>query len=115
MVLVLLALVFSGGLAGPLSTMEEDLSSNFEDTLTDYNNNDNIFQDTWYEEDDSTQQQQREKRYLALNDYLIQVYLNTQRLKDSNCTEKLFNQTVSPHFCSSNKVVYSPLKGSTIS
>ena len=53
----------------------------------------------------------RQKRYVTLNDYLIEVYLSTQHLKDSNCTEKLLNQSVSLHFCNSNKIVYSSLRG----
>ena len=53
----------------------------------------------------------REKRRISPNDYLIAVYLNTHRLKMSNCTGTLFNQTVSHLFCQSNKVIYSNLKG----
>lgn len=53
----------------------------------------------------------RQKRFLLLNSYQIDLYWNTYRLKASNCTESFLGQSVSEHFCSSNKVVYSPLKG----
>ena len=54
---------------------------------------------------------QRQKRKFTFNSYMRELYLNNSRLKNSNCTGRFFDQTVSNNFCKSNKVVYSALKG----
>ena len=57
------------------------------------------------------QRQKRQKRRYYFNSYMLQVYLNSDRLKESNCTETLFDQTVSEYFCSNDRYVFLPLIG----
>lgn len=57
------------------------------------------------------QRQKRQKRTYYFNSYMRELYSNTIRLKKSNCTETLFNQTVSEYFCSNDRLVFLPLIG----
>ena len=56
---------------------------------------------------------QRPRPRVLFNDYLLEVYKVAQLVKETNCSDDLtiVNQTVSEHFCKSNKTVYSLLNG----
>ena len=64
-------------------------------------------------EEETTFQRARPIRQVHFNEYLLEAYKVADLAKRTNCTEDLqiLNQTVSEHFCTSNKTVYSLLNG----
>ena len=95
--LILLLGLFSAITASPLEDMTEDDSSADGAIGNDLPNN----------------EEQPTSPPILFNEYLLEAYKVTWQVSVTTCTKDvmIFNQSVSEHFCESNKTVYSFLNG----
>lgn len=49
----------------------------------------------------------RRRSWPVMNDYILQFVINASSIRDSNCSDPFFGQSVSQEFCSSDKVTVS--------
>ena len=58
-------------------------------------------------------QRQRPNPPILFNTYLLEAFKVAEQLRDSQCTDDIMilNQSVSEHYCESNKTVYSFMNG----
>ena len=99
--LILLLGLFSAVTASPLGDMTEEDSSADGAIGEDLPNNE--------EQDPLFQRPRPTSPPVLFNEYLLEAYKVTQQVRETTCTRDvtILNQSVSEHFCESNKTVYS--------